>query len=593
MNVENKTLILNFNALNALRQVLLGLLVLFFAAGCKSTKVPVATTSSTTTPQKMLREDIRVPFEAAFNDGMKQYVLGDHAEATKYFEKSIVINHTSGAAFFMLGKLYFLQNDLIKARAYSEKATELDTQNPYYFDQLAHLYEYQQLYGEAEKTYRKLIALSSEEPEYYYDMAAMSLYQNKPDDALKTYAVIENKFGKSLEITRQKQQLLLRANKTEEAIKEGETLIKAYPDEAEFQVAQAEFLYTNGKYEEAIVLLNRVVQQDPENLAAHLSLANVHQMQNNNDKAFSELQLAFKNPALGLDARMKALEDVVKNASTPAQLEQAEQLTKLTLLYYPLEAKGYDMLGVIYLKQGKNKEALETLKKALKYKAGEYNNWVEVLNLEYSLQQYDSLQVDTDRALELFPNQAVIWYYGGMASYMKKDYTKAVKYLDQSKKLAATQPEVKILALCLMGDAYNELKNNPKSDESYEEVLKLDRNNDHALNNYSYFLSLRKEKLELAKELSERLMKKYPGNPSYIDTYGWVLYQLKDYVNAKKYLEVAMSTSKKGVILEHYGDVLFQLGEKENALKVWKEAKQLGGASEWINKKISDGKLYE
>jgi tetratricopeptide (TPR) repeat protein len=588
---------LNFNqtlsSYTVIRQALWGLLILLITVACKTSKPQANNTDAAPVPQKEMREEVRVAFESAFNDGMKQYILGDNVEATRYFEKAIVINNSSAAAFFVLGKLYFLQNDVIKARAYSEEATELDTKNTYYLEQLAHVYEYQQLYNDAEKTYRKLIVLAPNEPEYYYDMAAMSLYQNKPDEALKTYTVIESKFGKNLEITRQKQQLLLRANKTEEAIKEGAGLIKAYPDEPSYQVAQAEFLYTNGKYEEAIVILNHVVQQDPENLSAHLSLANVYEIQDNTDKAFAELLIAFKDPALELDTRMKVLEDVVKNASNATQLEQAEQLTKLTILYYPSEAKGYDMLGAIYLKEGKNKDALEILKKALKFKAGDYNNWVEVLNLEYSLQQYDSLIVDTDRALELFPNQAVIWYYGGMGHYVKKEYTKSVKYLDQSKKLASTQVEVKILALCMMGDAYNELKNHPKSDESYEEVLKLDRNNDHALNNYSYFLSLRKEKLELAKDLSERLMKKYPGNPSYIDTYGWVLYQLKDYVNAKKYLEVAMSTSKKGVIVEHYGDVLFQLGEKENALGAWKEAKQLGGASDLINKKIQEGKLYE
>ncbi len=587
---------LNFNLQSSLhkacRQVLGGLLILLIVVACKSSK-PQVSSANTDAPKKEMREEVRVAFESAFNDGMKQYILGDHAEATKYFEKAIVINNSSAAAFFVLGKLYFLQNDMIKARAYSEEATELDTKNTYYMEQLAHVYEYQQLYSDAEKTFRKLIVLAPNEPEYYYDMAAMALYLNKPDDALKTYTVIENKFGKNLEITRQKQQLLLRANKTDDAIKEGEGLIQAYPDETSYQIAQAEFLYTNGKNDEAITILNHVVQQEPENLSAHLSLANVYQIQNNSDKAFSELLIAFKDPTLSIDTRMKVLEDVLKNTSSPASLDQAEQLTKLTLLYNPTEAKAYDMLGALYLKEGKNKEALETLKKALKYKAGDYNNWVEVLNLEYSLQQYDSLIVDTDRALELFPNQSVIWYYGGMGTFMKKDYAKSVKYLDQSKRLASSQVEVKILALCLMGDAYNELKNHAKSDESYEEVLKLDRNNDHALNNYSYFLSLRKEKLELAKDLSERLMKKYPGNPSYIDTYGWVLYQLKDYVNAKKYLEVAMSTSKKGIIVEHYGDVLFQLGEKENAISSWKAAKQLGGASELINKKIHDGKLYE
>ncbi|HSZ72090.1 MAG TPA: tetratricopeptide repeat protein, partial [Cytophagaceae bacterium] len=417
--------------------------------------------------------------------------------------------------------------------------------------------------------------------------------QNKIDDALKTYSVIENKFGKSLELTRQKQQLLLRSNKIDDAIKEGESLIKAYPDEIDYKIAQAEFLYTNGKNEEAIGLLKEVEKNDPGNLSVHLHLANIYEVQNLNDKAFAELLLAFNDPALDIDTRSKSMEDVIKDATTPDLQAQAEQLAKLTVLYYPSEAKGYDVLGAVYLKMNKNTEALTALKKALHYKAGDYSNWVEILNLEYALHQNDSLIADTDRALELFPNQAAIWYYGGMGHYMKKEYVKTIKYLEQAKKLSTSQPEVKIMALCLLGDTYHETKDYPKSDESYEEVLKLDRNNDHALNNYSYFLSLRKEKLELALDLSERLMKKYPGNPSYIDTYGWVLYQMKDYENAKKHLEIAMSTSKKGVIVEHYGDVLYKLGEKTEAIAAWKEAKELGGTSEFINKKISEGKLYE
>ena len=94
---------LNFNSTSSLhiafRQVLLGLLILLIAVACKSHKAPT-TSVNNPAPKKEMREDIRVAFEAAFNDGMKQYILGDNVEATKYFEKAIVINNTSAAAFF-------------------------------------------------------------------------------------------------------------------------------------------------------------------------------------------------------------------------------------------------------------------------------------------------------------------------------------------------------------------------------------------------------------------------------------------------------------------------------------------------------------
>ena len=48
-----------------------------------------------------------------------------------------------------------------------------------------------------------------------------------------------------------------------------------------------------------------------------------------------------------------------------------------------------------------------------------------------------------------------------------------------------------------------------------------------------------------------------------------------------------------GTIIEHYGDVLFQLGDVDKAIIQWEKARDLGEASENIDKKIADRKLYE
>jgi hypothetical protein len=48
-----------------------------------------------------------------------------------------------------------------------------------------------------------------------------------------------------------------------------------------------------------------------------------------------------------------------------------------------------------------------------------------------------------------------------------------------------------------------------------------------------------------------------------------------------------------GTLLEHYGDVLYKLGEKEEAVQYWIDAKKAGDASGLIDKKIADKKLYE
>ena len=46
-----------------------------------------------------------------------------------------------------------------------------------------------------------------------------------------------------------------------------------------------------------------------------------------------------------------------------------------------------------------------------------------------------------------------------------------------------------------------------------------------------------------------------------------------------------------GTIIEHYGDVLYQLGQKDKAMEQWKQAKTKGNASPDLDKKIATGKL--
>lgn len=85
----------------------------------------------------------------------------------------------------------------------------------------------------------------------------------------------------------------------------------------------------------------------------------------------------------------------------------------------------------------------------------------------------------------------------------------------------------------------------------------------------------------------------YPEEPTYLDTYGWILYVMKDYEGAKVYLEKAMIKAQNGAITEHYGDLMYQLGKKDKALEYWKTAQKQGDTSDLINKKITDKTLYE
>ncbi|MGH7224871.1 MAG: tetratricopeptide repeat protein, partial [Gemmataceae bacterium] len=72
---------------------------------------------------------------------------------------------------------------------------------------------------------------------------------------------------------------------------------------------------------------------------------------------------------------------------------------------------------------------------------------------------------------------------------------------------------------------------------------------------------------------------------AYLDSLGWVLYKQKKYVEAKRYLRQAMQNtleeddSESIEILDHLGEVLLALGEKAEAVAVWKKGVAVAGDS--------------
>lgn len=119
--------------------------------------------------------------------------------------------------------------------------------------------------------------------------------------------------------------------------------------------------------------------------------------------------------------------------------------------------------------------------------------------------------------------------------------------------------------------------------------MRLDTTNAVIYNNYAYFLSLREERLDDA-------LRKWPGkptglspnNPTYLDTYAWVLYMLGRYEEAREPMRLPSSldrTDSKELLI-HYGDILYKLNDRFMASIYWKKALEKGYDPEEIEKRL-------
>lgn len=548
----------------------------------------LAKSASTTT--------VRMEAETQFTDGMRYLMTDEPAKAIPQFAKVLQKDPNNAAAQYATANALLKTGKVAEALPYATKAYSLDNQNKFYSLLLAELYVKQKRYTEAEALYEKLLKKGPENAEYGVELAAIYLFNEKPDKALEAYNMVERELGLNEEIIRQKQRIYLKQNKIDKAIEEAEKLVASEPGEPDYLLEGAELLIANDRTDQAIAWIDRALKLNADSPQAHVLLADIYRKKGDMDRVTKELNQVLANPNLeaGLKARILSSYVGLTGESTAAQkdaLAMAQNLAKTS----PNDPKTQVMLADLLMQQGKKTEARDAYAKAARLDGSIYEVWGALLQLDGELNQLDSLLVHSEQALEVFPTQGLFWYSNGIANLFKRKYQQAAEALEESKKLliSSSQTELKRGIDAQLGDAYNGLGDYAKSDEAYEAVLKADPLNDHVLNNYSYFLSLRKANLPRALQLAQKLVERNPTNATYLDTYAWVLYVSKDYARARQYLEKALAdgANVSGTILEHYGDVLYQLGQPDKALEQWKQAKNKGGASPDIDKKISTGKL--
>jgi len=146
----------------------------------------------------------------------------------------------------------------------------------------------------------------------------------------------------------------------------------------------------------------------------------------------------------------------------------------------------------------------------------------------------------------------------------------------------------------ILSNVYIESKQIDKAVEILRELLKNHPNEPGFYNDLGYVMADNdmnlKESEELirkALELDREARKKKPGynaaqdkdRGAYLDSLGWVLYKLKRYDEAKKYLTEALQDkdSQHLEIFDHLGDTCLALGQKQAAVDAWRKGLEVAG----------------
>lgn len=573
-------------------------MILFSCKTKKEASQPAAPASkaSSAAPKTGLEGKQRVDFERLFFDANKEKMLGNYDLAETLFSQALKIDPNSSAAMYELANIYSFQNNKNQALYFSKKAVAADPKNIWYQLLYAQCLKENKQPDEVAKVLEKLVKDNPDRIDMYYELASAYLFVNKLNDAVKTYNKIEERIGVSEEVSMQKLKIHKTQGNFEKSVEEAQKLIKAYPKDPKFYGILGELYQEKGQSEKALAAYNELLKVDPDNAYVHLSLADYYRGQKQNEKAFEEIKIAFRSKELDIDTKVKILLSYYSITETYVELKpDADELCRILVETHPDEAKAFSIYGDFLSRDKKLEEARIQYRKAIALDKEKYALWNQLLIIESELEDIEALEKESRETMELFPNQPIPYFYNGAANLQLKRYKEAIPPLLEGKEFVFDNPPLLAQFYASLGDAYNQLKKHSSSDSAYDKALEIDPNNIYVLNNYAYYLSLRNTNLEKAEAMSKKCNELQPNNNSYEDTYGWILYQMKRYEDAKIWIGKALDHGGRGngTLLEHYGDILYRLGDKDEALKYWQDAKKASGASELIDKKINDKKLYE
>ena len=522
----------------------------------------------------------------------------DQAKIT--LNKLLKLNSNDDAALFELARIDLMQQNLGDAAIHAKKATTLNPDNEQYWILLADVYKSMEDFKSIPSIFDQLLRLKPDKKEYYYDHAFALFLNNDLDGALKAYNAIEDKFGKDDNIRIARQEVYLKQHNAKKAIDEIATIKEEHPDSTKGYILLANLYLKLEKPKDALKVLDEGHKRLPEDPYISLSKADAYHALKAEDKSAQELKKAFASDKMNFESKMRLLISLMANGKDEQMASLIDELANGLTNSYPTDARAFALYGDILAQQKQLKEAREKYLKAIDLNSRVHAIWEQLLQVELTLGMQKEALAHAYKASALFPQEPLTQFFAGHAFFMEKKYTDArtcfeasLNFVDEKNTPLMTQ------VYSSLGDTYHALDMFAASDQAYEEALTLDSNNVGTLNNYAYYLSLRKAKLDDAAKMSKRSNELAPDNPTFQDTYAWVLFQQGNYKEALVWIEKAIANSGSGdasfALLEHYGDILFKLGDTDQAVAKWKEAKataQVSGENvELLSKKI-DAKKY-
>ncbi len=516
-----------------------------------------------------------------YTEGIKrQMIRRDTAEARALFTEAIRRDSAFAPAYYELAGSLAEGGDgtIGEVIRLAGEAARRDTANKWYQQFYGQALLIGNRYDEALGVYRSLTRSDAQNPENFRLLAALYAEAKRPYEAIAVLDSAELRFGRIPVLGAAKRRLLIDTRQYDRALSEAQALVEAAPYEAENHVALGELYGLTGRDSLAAEAFAAAIEIDPTDIATLVAAGDYYNRRQNYAAFLAVTRRLFDSDELTAESKVAQFGRLTADLRFYREyFLQINELAALLALKYPADPQVADLYGKHLIASGQLDEALELYKAHTADRPPVKEYFTMVIDIESYKQRPDSAERYIAQALRLFPDDPDFRIARGHTHVYGKRYKEAVKsYRDALPYVAGDS--LRGLIWGYIGDAFHASGDQRQSYKAYDKSLRYYSENASVLNNYAYFLAEEGSRLEKALDMSGRAIALDGNNPTYLDTYAWVLFKLGRTAEAKKSMQLAISLDggKSPDLQLHYGDILAASGEKFMAEVYWRKALENG-----------------
>ncbi|MBR1461487.1 tetratricopeptide repeat protein [bacterium] len=346
----------------------------------------------------------------------------DLKEAISKLEQAIEISGGEAMLYTKLAGIYAEIDEYDKALANYQKVIAINPDDAFIYISVGSIYESQGKYKQALEAYNKALDIFPEYKYNYFNIGNVQYQLGNYKEAVKNYSAFLETYSGHSEARENLANSYLAVKDFSNAEKQYSLIYDKNPDSFKDQYGYGISLLNTNQPDKAIAFLEKAIEIDADNNAAHLGLAQAYQDLGRNDVAYQQYQIVLKNVPNLNNVRLDYANLLANMDKNTEALEQYNMYIKA----YPEDVKGYIAIAETYQDLKNYDKAIENFLTAQSKDPDNIETKKSLANCYHNKKDYDDALKYYDEILEVQPDDFNVKFNRALALHALKQYDKAI-----------------------------------------------------------------------------------------------------------------------------------------------------------------------